>query len=161
MTSRRVYSRWQSVLLALSFVLAACVGLVGLAVMAEVPAGRWPVIALLVAWCGLCTWLAVRSIRLGVYGDSVRMVTIRGLLRTWSVSARDIDVGGIVESAGGQGSKYYLPVIVIDEPGRERRGVALWWMAAMRERKAREYATHIQALIQATRGDATTGGGRA
>lgn len=159
---RRFYSLWQNALTALSSVMSVGFAVVIHHELNEAPGGPWlPALAIviLVAWSTLSVWLTVRSIRLGVYRDGDGGMTIRSLVRTWTIRVDQVRDIQIFEGTGSWSRSFYLPVMVVDEP-KGRRTIFLWWLSAMTEPKAQDFAAHIQAMMVAARKDTTTDGGR-
>jgi len=150
---------WQNWLLALSFVPLLCLGFSFFAVYAQAYEGwRW-VLAYLaqLGWYVVCAWMIVRSIRLGAYRNSDGRMTIRSLLRTWTIRPDQISAILIFEGVGNWGRTFYFPVLVIDRPGGDK-DINLWWLAAVKEPKARAYGARVHALMTATNGEATAAG---
>jgi hypothetical protein len=159
---RRIYSLWQNALTALSSVLSVIIAVVIYHELSEAPGGWWVRglgTLILVTWSGLSASLVVRSVRLGLYRDGDGRMTIRSLLRTWTIQVDQVRDVQRFEIAGSFGSKSYLPVIVADEPD-QRRSIFLWWLSAMTESRAQDYSARIRALMAAAEGDVTPGGGR-
>jgi len=158
-TGRRVSILWQNWILALSFVPYLCIGFVVVAVASEAIEGWLWVLAFLaqVLWYVVCVWAVVRCIRLGVYRKSDGTMTIRSLLRSWTIRPDQINAILVHEAVGNWGRKFYCPVLVIDGPAGDR-SIGLWWLSAMKEPKARGYAVRVRELMMSANGDATVPG---
>lgn len=149
---RRLHSRWFNfwmfVAMAIGLVDGLCFSfLLGEGITSEAwrPASA---IAGAVVSTGVFGMLAVRALRIGLYADTPRVLTVRSLTITYTVPLDEVRRVEVYHGHSSPAGRFWAPVIHIGTADTRRRVIRLWWLAAAGEDTGERWTARVNRFIR-------------